>query len=50
MPESRDVVKRKTWLLPRCDIIDLREASDRQLVSILVPVLYRLIGRVGLSL
>jgi hypothetical protein len=31
------------------DIIDLREASDRQLVSIWILVLYRLSGRVGFS-
>ena len=30
-------------------IIDLREASDRQLVSIWILVLYRLSGRVGFS-
>jgi len=31
------------------DIIDFREASDHQLVSIWILVLYRLSGRVGFS-
>jgi len=60
MPESSCGVKTKNgcirppvpaWPagLRPYDIINLREASDRQLVSIWILVLYRLSGRVGFS-
>jgi hypothetical protein len=60
MPESSCGVKKKMagsfplrpsqrrWLAPY-DIINLREATDHQLVSIWILVLYRLNGRVGFS-